>query len=115
MTCSVDACDRTVHSRGMCRMHYMRWYRSGNVEVKQKTPAPHGTAGAYQRHLRLSEQPCEACATWRRDYQKAWRQDHPEAQAKYAPGRLARQRAHARLAREYPERFRELLVEERAR
>lgn len=30
MTCSVDNCERPVKYKGMCGMHYKRWWRHGN-------------------------------------------------------------------------------------
>ena len=29
--CSVDECNRPVHSRGMCHRHYMSWWRYGDA------------------------------------------------------------------------------------
>ncbi len=58
-----------------------------------------GSFAAYWRHRRKGEEPCQACKT---------------AATAYIKLRAAeRQRAWRRLASEYPERFRELLTEER--
>jgi len=32
--------------------------------VPKPVTAPHGTAGAYKRHNRAGEPPCEACSQW---------------------------------------------------
>jgi hypothetical protein len=37
-------------------------------------PAPHGSWGAYKRHKRRGEEPCDACAEAAR---RQWRERHP--------------------------------------
>lgn len=43
-TCSVEACDRPVHSRGWCKPHYRRWQRhgaTGSEPIREKArPQP---------------------------------------------------------------------------
>lgn len=34
MTCSVPGCQNGVHSRGLCRLHYCRMWRTGSTEKK---------------------------------------------------------------------------------
>jgi hypothetical protein len=29
-TCSIDGCENPVKGRGWCRVHYLRWYKTGN-------------------------------------------------------------------------------------
>lgn len=36
-TCSVDGCGRPVLARTWCRMHYLRWYRNGSLELYRPT------------------------------------------------------------------------------
>jgi cytidine deaminase len=57
-----------------------------------------GTNKGYFAHRRRDEDPCAAC-----------RQAHYEYQA---DGNAARSRALTRLAKEYPDRFREIFAEE---
>jgi hypothetical protein len=115
MSCSVPDCGKPVKARGMCAKHYMRNYRAGSCHREEKSIPRHGTNAAYQRHVRLKEKPCEPCAKWRREYQKEWRLRNPAAAVRYAPLNNSRRRAYVRLAEEYPERFREIWDEERAR
>lgn len=32
MTCSINGCENPVKSRGWCRKHYLRWYKTGDPE-----------------------------------------------------------------------------------
>lgn len=45
MKCNVDGCEKKADTRQMCQMHYIRWYRHGDVNYNGKI-APH-TCGAY--------------------------------------------------------------------
>jgi hypothetical protein len=29
-TCSVEGCERSLHGQGWCKLHYQRWYRTGD-------------------------------------------------------------------------------------
>ena len=41
--CSVDGCDHSdIQARGMCRMHYFRWYRTGSTDVRRPQRAARG-------------------------------------------------------------------------
>lgn len=55
--CSEDECDRPVTARGMCRMHYLREWRSGSV-----TDAPLRDRG---RHTCPVEHPHDLDTCWR--------------------------------------------------
>lgn len=39
--CSVGDCTNTVHSRGYCRMHYMRWSRNGSPLIGARSNDNH--------------------------------------------------------------------------
>ena len=32
-TCTIEACDRPLETRGWCHAHYMRWYQTGDVRA----------------------------------------------------------------------------------
>lgn len=36
--CSVEGCERPVKGKGMCNMHYLRWYKHGNPLVGGRPP-----------------------------------------------------------------------------
>lgn len=36
--CSVEHCSSEVHSRGWCKLHYKRWYKTGSTELKPRVP-----------------------------------------------------------------------------
>src|SRR4051812_8908946 len=42
LPCSIDECSRPVRGRGWCQVHYMIWYRTGDVNSQRRRP--HGTA-----------------------------------------------------------------------
>ncbi|MBD5788384.1 hypothetical protein IF650_19670 [Cellulosimicrobium terreum] len=49
VTCTVQKCDRDVKARGLCKMHYDRWYRTGTIDgvgkggrQRAKTHCPQG-------------------------------------------------------------------------
>jgi hypothetical protein len=79
------------------------------------TGTEHGTDAGYQRHMRRAESPCEECRAARRDYMRDLRVRNPQIQAAHKRYMRARNRALEQLAREHPERFRQLLDEGRAR
>lgn len=72
---------------------------------------PCGTAAAYTRHLRRSEEPCDACREANSSKSKERRSDKDHAR-EVTQRNGARIKALWRLAKEYPERYRELSTEE---
>lgn len=72
----------------------------------------HGTLTGYSWHRHWKENPCEACKKAKRDYSRNAARAKKEAELQEAPRKQAWQRACARLADEYPARFREILTEE---
>jgi hypothetical protein len=74
-----------------------------------------GTDSGYQRHIRHQEEPCEACRMARRDYMRDLRARSPRIRAGDRIDTKVKNRALWRLAREYPQRFNQLVDEERAR
>lgn len=73
-----------------------------------------GTYRGYQRHRRHHTM-CEACRRANTAHQRARREARPEIREKDRTSEAARWRARLRLCAEYPDRYRELLAEERAR
>jgi hypothetical protein len=77
--------------------------------------APCGTYGAYQRHRKAGEEPCQPCRDANAQYTREFRRSRPELYARELASKYARWRALERLAREHPKRFATLLNEERAK
>ena len=40
MTCSIDGCENKILARGWCRMHYLRFYRTGKPEGVRPNDPP---------------------------------------------------------------------------
>jgi hypothetical protein len=72
---------------------------------------PCGTDAAAQRHRRRGERPCDACLAAQAKRGRD-RRDDPDVRADEFHRNNARSRAVWRLAAEYPDRFRELFIEE---
>lgn len=79
---------------------------------------PCGTYGAWQRHRKADEEPCEPCKAAKRAYQAAYRRrvGRPEVlPPRVKAYKRARRRALARLAATYQIAFAALLDEELAK
>lgn len=75
----------------------------------------HGTVLMYRKHLRLKEEPCDACKGAQAEYMTQYRKENPRDRAAETRAATIKRRAMKRLAEEYPERLAVLLQEERAR
>ncbi|GHH29989.1 hypothetical protein Srubr_02090 [Streptomyces rubradiris] len=79
ITC--DACGkRREHGgHGWCRTCLTRWVyhgRPADGPPPALSPAPCGTDGAYQRHLRKGEEPCQACRDAHAAKQRSYTRRH---------------------------------------
>jgi hypothetical protein len=73
-----------------------------------------GTLGGYQHHLRCGEEPCQKCLDANAKYMREYRAAHyGQQRTRLTWWRRTRQTALNQLAREYPERFGQLLEEAR--
>jgi hypothetical protein len=81
--------------------------------MSTRQAAPCGTYGAYQAHRKRGQEPCDACRAANAAYERQYRKNSPELYARELAAQYAKERALRRLASEYPERFTELLNEER--
>jgi hypothetical protein len=34
MKCKIENCDTEIHGRGLCKFHYMKWWRTGECEIE---------------------------------------------------------------------------------
>lgn len=71
-----------------------------------------GTASGYRAHRRRGEQACPACKAAAAEATRSLRASKPEYAQSQSADHRARWRAWSRLAKEFPDRFRELLGEE---
>lgn len=64
-TCTIDGCARVVEGRGLCRMHYHRWYKYGDpLTLRHASPGTRGGIGTsgYQQtkgknvHVTIAEE-----------------------------------------------------------
>ena len=58
--CSVSGCDRKHKAKGFCRMHYLRFYRTGTA--KKLNPANGDRAGWLRNAIKAA--PVEQCIEW---------------------------------------------------
>lgn len=57
-TCKVDSCNGRVIARELCRMHYGRWWRHGDINVARKPRPTHPTIAFCDSALSSSVQDC---------------------------------------------------------
>ena len=72
---------------------------------------PCGTYGAYQRHLRLNEEPCDPCRKASNAYQRDLRRRNPAVLANSRFLVATRNRAMQQLADKHQREFLEILSE----
>lgn len=87
--------------------------RSGS-HVRRTPPAPCGTYGGYQRHLKSGEATCSDCREAARLYRVERRRTHPEEREKDMAGLRAIRRATNRLVDLHRDEWRALVAEEKA-
>lgn len=112
--CKIQGCERPFKARGFCIVHYSRWKRTGDpgdAAPVVREPEPCGTYGAYQRHMKNGEEACEPCRIARNAYMANRRTD-PAIRAKELRKAYARDRALARLARDFPAIYQRYYSEE---
>lgn len=59
-TCSIPECSRAYYGRGWCRLHYSRWYRTGDVGGLEARP----TNVPWQERFWSKVQKGEGCWEW---------------------------------------------------
>ena len=77
-----------------------------------RRPAPCGTRGGYQRHIRLKTPPCEACKKASAAWMKKYRDDNPHEYEQTLKTNAARTRALWRLATQHRDEFTAYVREE---
>jgi len=74
---------------------------------------PCGTHGAYQRHHKAGEEPCDLCRAANTAYMRERRAINPKDRERAARASRVRQAALRRLAERHPEEFDTLLEDAR--
>lgn len=116
MDCSIEDCTDKAVSRGWCSKHYTRWQRHGSplTLMPPAARAKCGTYSGYQAHNRRDETPCDECRQANSDYHQNRRATNPTAKARDQRRNSSYSKALWRLAREYPQRFNELVEQVKA-
>lgn len=80
--CSVEGCDQSRMARGWCRLHYMRWYHSGDVNGPpgMRRVAKKGEVDKWVESLMKSE--VDSCVEW-----PFWRTVHGYGEVSLRGGR----------------------------
>lgn len=61
--CCVDECDRRLSARGLCRVHYQRWQKTGSALTPTRTRSPSADVqGFFQNTIALFDG--DECLTW---------------------------------------------------
>lgn len=81
---------------------------------RRTPPAPCGTFGGYQRHIKAKEPACDGCAEASRKYMAEYRRKNPDRHAKDLEGLRAVNRATSRLVDLHRDEWRSLVAEEKA-
>lgn len=66
MECKVKTCDRPAKTRGWCRTHYMRWYKSGDVRENDPIGTPRPQLTLAERLAAYSKRDESGCLVWQR-------------------------------------------------
>lgn len=75
--CCINGCSRDVHARGMCRMHYDRWRRSGMGARKKRMSRACIQCGRFFETERRDKK------TWFRQVSEGVEQEMPQVSGSF--------------------------------
>lgn len=81
--------------------------------MNRTPPAPCGSYGGYQRHVKAGQVPCVECKDANRRYMAERRRQRPEEHAKAVAGLRATNRATKRLIDLHRDEWKALVAEEK--